>query len=244
MKIVVIGGTGLIGSKLVTKLRDAGHEAVAGLARLRREHAHRRRPRRRPRRAPRWSSTCRTRRRSRTRPCSSSSRPRPATSSTRRRRRRRASRRAVGRRHRPARRQRLHAGQARPGEADRGSSIPYSIVHATQFFEFVGRIADDATDGDTVRLSAGAVPAHRRRRRRHRGGRGRRRARRSTASSRSPGPSRCRFDDFVRRRPRARQDPREVIADPGRPTSAPISASAPSSPATAPAWVRSAWRIG
>ncbi len=29
MKIVVIGGSGLIGSKLVTKLRDNGHEAVA-----------------------------------------------------------------------------------------------------------------------------------------------------------------------------------------------------------------------
>jgi uncharacterized protein YbjT (DUF2867 family) len=29
MKIVVIGGTGLIGSKLVTKLRGHGHEAVA-----------------------------------------------------------------------------------------------------------------------------------------------------------------------------------------------------------------------
>src|SRR5262245_52858881 len=29
MKIVVIGGTGLIGSKLVTKLRAQGHEAVA-----------------------------------------------------------------------------------------------------------------------------------------------------------------------------------------------------------------------
>ena len=29
MKIVVIGGTGLIGSKLVNKLREAGHEAVA-----------------------------------------------------------------------------------------------------------------------------------------------------------------------------------------------------------------------
>src|SRR5574342_1380077 len=28
MKIVVIGGTGLIGSKLVTKLREHGHEAV------------------------------------------------------------------------------------------------------------------------------------------------------------------------------------------------------------------------
>jgi uncharacterized protein YbjT (DUF2867 family) len=29
MKIVVIGGSGLIGSKLVTKLRQHGHEAVA-----------------------------------------------------------------------------------------------------------------------------------------------------------------------------------------------------------------------
>src|SRR5258708_7247398 len=28
------------------------------------------------------------------------------------------------------------------------SGIPFSIVHATQFFEFVGRIADSATDGD------------------------------------------------------------------------------------------------
>jgi uncharacterized protein YbjT (DUF2867 family) len=31
------------------------------------------------------------------------------------------------------------------------SSIPYSIVHSTQFFEFVKRIADDATQGDVVR---------------------------------------------------------------------------------------------
>ena len=29
MKIVVIGGSGLIGSKLVTKLRQQGHEAIA-----------------------------------------------------------------------------------------------------------------------------------------------------------------------------------------------------------------------
>src|SRR5262249_25537342 len=29
MKIVVIGGTGLIGSKLVQKLREHGHEAIA-----------------------------------------------------------------------------------------------------------------------------------------------------------------------------------------------------------------------
>ena len=33
------------------------------------------------------------------------------------------------------------------------SSIPYSIVHATQFFEFLKGIADGATDGDTVRLA-------------------------------------------------------------------------------------------
>src|ERR687897_686563 len=33
-----------------------------------------------------------------------------------------------------------------------GSPIPYSIVRATQFHEFITRIAADATDGDTVRL--------------------------------------------------------------------------------------------
>src|SRR5690606_28254193 len=33
------------------------------------------------------------------------------------------------------------------------STIPYSIVHATQFFEFVTHIADAATDGQVVRLS-------------------------------------------------------------------------------------------
>ena len=32
------------------------------------------------------------------------------------------------------------------------SSIPYSIVRATQFFEFVKSIADDATDGDKLRV--------------------------------------------------------------------------------------------
>ena len=33
------------------------------------------------------------------------------------------------------------------------SSIPYSIVHATQFFEFVKSIAEAATEGNTVRLA-------------------------------------------------------------------------------------------
>ncbi len=32
------------------------------------------------------------------------------------------------------------------------SSVPYSIVHATQFFEFATRIAAEAIEGDTVRV--------------------------------------------------------------------------------------------
>ena len=39
----------------------------------------------------------------------------------------------------------------------RESGIPYSLVHATQFFEFVKGIADSATDGDTVRLSHASI---------------------------------------------------------------------------------------
>jgi uncharacterized protein YbjT (DUF2867 family) len=35
--------------------------------------------------------------------------------------------------------------------------IPYTIVRATQFFEFIGRIADSSTDGNTVRLSPALV---------------------------------------------------------------------------------------
>src|SRR2546425_635120 len=35
----------------------------------------------------------------------------------------------------------------------KASPIPYTIVRATQFFEFVGSIAQSATDGQTVRLS-------------------------------------------------------------------------------------------
>ena len=31
--------------------------------------------------------------------------------------------------------------------------VPYSIVRATQFFEFLGGIADSGAEGDTVRLS-------------------------------------------------------------------------------------------
>jgi uncharacterized protein YbjT (DUF2867 family) len=92
-------------------------------------------------------------------------------------------------------------------------SLPYSIVRATQFFEFVNRIADEATDGNTVRLPpvrfqpmaaddvASAV------------------ARVATASPLNgivevAGPEQFRFDELIRMGLSARKDPREVIADP------------------------------
>ena len=37
-------------------------------------------------------------------------------------------------------------------ETVKAAAIPYTILRATQFFEFIGRIADSSTDGDTVRL--------------------------------------------------------------------------------------------
>ena len=39
----------------------------------------------------------------------------------------------------------------------KASPIPYTIVRATQFFEFVGSIAQSATDGQTVRLSPALI---------------------------------------------------------------------------------------
>ena len=95
----------------------------------------------------------------------------------------------------------------------RRSSIPYSIIHATQFFEFIKRIADDATDGDTVRLApvliqpiaaedvASAV------------------ARVSVGSPVNgivevAGPQQFRLDELIRRFLSERDDPREVITDP------------------------------
>src|SRR5215468_9986494 len=91
--------------------------------------------------------------------------------------------------------------------------IPYSIVHATQFFEFAKRIADEATIENTVRLPpvlfqpiaandvATAV---------------------CRAATSAPlngiieiaGPDKFRFDELIRQRLRALNDLREVIADP------------------------------
>jgi uncharacterized protein YbjT (DUF2867 family) len=95
----------------------------------------------------------------------------------------------------------------------RDGSIPYSIVHSTQFFEFVKSIADAATDGDTVRLAyvliqpiaaddaAAAV---------------------CEISQRAPadgvieiaGPEQFRFDEFIQQGLMAKGDPRTVVADP------------------------------
>ena len=93
------------------------------------------------------------------------------------------------------------------------SSIPYSIVQATQFFEFVKSIADAATDGNRVRLApvliqpmaaddvaravgrvAAGSPLNR--------------------TVEVAGPEQFRLDELIRRGLSARNDPREVITDP------------------------------
>ena len=95
----------------------------------------------------------------------------------------------------------------------KSGGIPYSIVHATQFFEFVKRIADEATVGTTVlvppvlfqpmaaddvakavgRIAVGA-PVN--------------------GTIEVAGPQQFRFDELIRRGLAARNDPREVVADP------------------------------
>jgi uncharacterized protein YbjT (DUF2867 family) len=95
----------------------------------------------------------------------------------------------------------------------KGSPIPYSIVHATQFFEFLKGLADISFDSEKVRLPhvlfqpmaaddvASAVgriavgqPAN--------------------GIVETGGPEQFRVDELVRRRLASLKDPREVIADP------------------------------
>jgi uncharacterized protein YbjT (DUF2867 family) len=45
-------------------------------------------------------------------------------------------------------------------ELIKASPIPYTIVRATQFFEFVGGLAQSATEGQTVRLPPAPDAAH------------------------------------------------------------------------------------
>src|SRR5437773_829118 len=95
----------------------------------------------------------------------------------------------------------------------KASSIPYSIIRATQFFEFVKKIADLSTEGNKVRLPpvlfqpmaaddvASAI---------------------GRVAMSSPvnatveigGPEQFRLDELIRRDLAARKDPRDVISDP------------------------------
>ena len=95
----------------------------------------------------------------------------------------------------------------------KGGGIPYSIVHATQFFEFVERIADEATEGTTVRLpsvliqpmaaddvvqAVGRVAV----------------GAPLNDTVEVAGPQQFRFDELIRQGLDARNDPREVVIDP------------------------------
>jgi uncharacterized protein YbjT (DUF2867 family) len=94
----------------------------------------------------------------------------------------------------------------------KSGGIPYSIVHATQFFEFITRIADEATDGTIVRLppvliqpmaaddvakAVGRVAV----------------GTPLNGTVEVAGPQQFRFDELIRQGLSARNDPREVVAD-------------------------------
>jgi uncharacterized protein YbjT (DUF2867 family) len=95
----------------------------------------------------------------------------------------------------------------------KSAGIPYSIVHATQFFEFIKRIADEATVGATVRLPPVLIQPM---------------AADDVAEAVArvalgapvngtvdvAGPQQFRFDDLIRQGLGARNDAREVVADP------------------------------
>ena len=94
----------------------------------------------------------------------------------------------------------------------KASKFPYTIVRSTQFFEFVNGIAQSATDGQTVRLSSALVqpivsddvadalaevtlgaPVN--------------------DTIEIAGPERLRLDELIRRFLSAKQDARQVVAD-------------------------------
>src|SRR5205809_6985659 len=95
----------------------------------------------------------------------------------------------------------------------KNSALPYSIVHATEFFEFLKGLADISFDGDKVRLPPVLFQPM---------------AADDVASAVGRiavgppvngtvvigGPEQFRIDELVRKRLAAIKDPREVIADP------------------------------
>jgi uncharacterized protein YbjT (DUF2867 family) len=95
----------------------------------------------------------------------------------------------------------------------KASSIPYSIVRATQFFEFVKGIADFSTDGKKVRLPSALIQPM------AADDVARALARVAMGSPVNGtvevgGPEKFHLDELVRRAIAAWKDPREVVADP------------------------------
>ena len=213
MKIVVIGGTGLIGSKVVSKLREHGHDPVAaspasgvnsvtgeGLA----EALEGAQVVVDVSNAPDWDDDA-------VMHFFQTSSQNLISAEA-----------AAGVRHHVALSvvgtERLQeSGYFRAKLAQekliQASSIPYSIVHATQFFEFMDGIADAGTIGDTVRLPPALIQPM---------------AADDVASAVArvaagpplngvvevAGPEVFRLDELIRGRLSARNDAREVITDP------------------------------
>jgi uncharacterized protein YbjT (DUF2867 family) len=186
MKIVVIGGSGLIGSKLVNVLREQGHEAIAASN------------------APSWEDAAVMN---------------FFETSTRNILAYEAE---AGVGHHVAlsvvgTERLLDSGYFRAKIAQenliKASSITYSIVRATQFFEFFQGISDFSTRGNEVHLPTALIQPM---------------AADDVASevgriaTGSPvngtvevgGPEQFRLDELIRRGLAARKDPRKVVADP------------------------------
>ena len=213
MKIVVIGGSGLIGSRLVNKLRDQGHEAVAaspnsgvntitgeGLAEALKgasvvvDVSN----------SPNWEDAAVMN---------------FFETSTRNLL---AAEAAAGVGHHVAlsvvgTERLLQSGYFRAKIAQenliKASPIPYSIIRATQFYEFVKGIADFSTKGDEVHLPSALIQPM---------------AADDVASAVARiavgppvngivevgGPEQFRLDELVRHGLSSRKDPRKVVADP------------------------------
>lgn len=153
MKVVVIGGTGLIGSKLVGKLEEHGHEAVAaapntgvntltgeGLAEVLKDASvvvdvsN----------SPSWEDDAVMKFfRTSTENLLNAEAEAGVTHHV--------ALSVVG----TDRLQESGYFRAKQAQEEliKASGMPYSLVHATQFFEFIKGIADISTEGDTVRLA-------------------------------------------------------------------------------------------
>jgi uncharacterized protein YbjT (DUF2867 family) len=213
MKLVIIGGSGLIGSKLVTKLRERGHDAVAaspntGVNTLTGEGL-----------AEVLQGASVVVDVSNSPSFEDAAVMEFFTTSTRNLLKHSA---AAGIRHYVAlsvvgTEKILDSPYLRAKNAQetliKSSGIPYSIIHATQFFEFVKRIADEATVGMTVRLPAVLIQPM---------------AADDVAKAvgrvavgapvngtvEVAGPQQFRFDELIRQGLGAGKDPREVVVDP------------------------------